>query len=214
MPTDAATVITTTGDGVIEIALSRPDKLNAVNAAMVTDLHAALSSVESSRVRALILRGEGRGFSAGRDLSDAQPLTEDAEAILRDVFNPLVLALANLPIPTFAAVHGPALGVGLGLALACDVVVVADDAKLGSPFAGIGCVLDSGVHRHLVERLGPHRALELIYTGRMLAGREAAALGLVNMSVTGDALLDTVRDMARRCAAVRFRVYSKTANLV
>jgi 2-(1,2-epoxy-1,2-dihydrophenyl)acetyl-CoA isomerase len=200
VPTSPNTITTAIVDDVAEIVLTRPDKLNAVNVEMASELRVAIGAVEAAGARALIVRGEGRGFCAGRDLSEAEPLSEDAEAILRDVFNPLVSELAELPIPTFAAVHGPALGVGLGLALACDVVVVADDSKLGSPFAGIGCVLDSGGHRHLVQRLGPHRALELIFTGRLLSGREAAEFGLVNRSVAPDDLLPTVREMAARCA--------------
>ncbi len=87
------------------------------------------------------------------------------------------------PAPTFAAVHGACLGVGLGLALASDVVYVSEDAKIGSPFARIGAVLDSGGHKFFVQRIGPHRALELIYTGRLLSGTEAAAWGLVNQCV-------------------------------
>jgi enoyl-CoA hydratase/carnithine racemase len=146
-------------------------------------------------VRALILRGEGRGFCAGRDLADAEPGAEDAEAILAEI-NPLFSRVAGFPAPTFAGVHGPALGVGLGLALACDVVWVAEDAKIGSPFARIGAVLDSGGHHHFVHRVGPHRALELIYTGRLLSGLEAAGWGLVNAAVPGDQLVATVRAMA------------------
>jgi 2-(1,2-epoxy-1,2-dihydrophenyl)acetyl-CoA isomerase len=182
-------------DDVAEVVLNRPDKLNAVNAEMVDDLHAAFGDAEGVGVRALLLRGEGRGFCAGRDLADAEPGVEDAEAILADI-NPLFSRLTAFPAPTFAAVHGAALGVGLGLALACDVVWVAEDAKIGSPFARIGAVLDSGGHHHFVERVGPHRALELIYTGRLLSGSEAATWGLVNAAVPGDQLLDTVRSMA------------------
>jgi enoyl-CoA hydratase/carnithine racemase len=166
---------------------------------MLSDLQTAFGEAEGAGVRALVLRGEGRGFCAGRDLGDAEPGTEDAEAILAEI-NPLFSRLSEFPAPTFAGVHGPALGVGLGLALACDVVCVADDAKIGSPFARIGAVLDSGGHHHFVQRVGPHRALELIYTGRLLSGAEAASWGLVNAAVPGDELLDTVRSIAAAVA--------------
>ena len=187
-------------DNIAEVVLNRPDKLNAVNPAMIGDLHTAFGEAEAAGVRALLLRGEGRGFCAGRDLADAEPGVEDAEAILAEI-NPLFSRLSEFPAPTFAAVHGAALGLGLGLALACDVVVVADDAKIGSPFARIGAVLDSGGHHHFVQRVGPHRALELIYTGRLLSGAEAASWGLVNAAVSGDQLLDTVRTMAATVAS-------------
>lgn len=184
---------------VAEITLDRPEVLNSLDATTVAAFHAALD--EAGGARAVLVRGAGRGFSAGRDLSGAEPLTEDAHAILAGTFNPLIQRLRDLPVPTFAAVHGPCLGVGFGIAMACDVVYVARSAKLGSPFANIGCVLDSGGHAALVRRVGPHRALELIYTARLLSGDEAAAMGLVNAAVDDDALLETVRALAGRVAA-------------
>ena len=185
-------------DGVAEIVLDRPDKLNAFDDAMVDEMHAALDGVGDAR--AVIVRAEGRGFCAGRDLAGADPGNEDGEAVLVQQFNPLMMRLYQLPMPTFAAVQGAALGVGLGIALACDVVYVADNAKVGSPFAQIGAVLDSGAHAHFVDRLGAHRALELIYTGRLLSGTDAAAVGLVNEAVPSDVLLETVRRVASAVA--------------
>jgi 2-(1,2-epoxy-1,2-dihydrophenyl)acetyl-CoA isomerase len=149
-------------DGVAEIVLNRPAKMNAFDDPMVAEMNARLAKAATAGVRALLIRGEGSAFSAGRDLASAEPGKEDAEAILKTVFNPVIQTIADFPAPTFAAVHGPCLGVGLGIALACDVVYVAEDAKIGSPFARIGAVLDSGSHLFLVERLGSHLALELI----------------------------------------------------
>jgi enoyl-CoA hydratase/carnithine racemase len=185
-------------EGVAEVVLDRPDVLNSLDAAMVQDMHAALDGAADAR--AVLIRGEGRGFSAGRDLSGAEPLTEDATAILRDLFNPLISRIALLPMPTVAAVHGPCLGVGFGIAMACDLVYCGERTKIGSPFANIGAVLDSGGHAALLERIGPHRALELIYTGRLLTGSEAAAMGLVNGVHPDDGLLDSVRSLVRTIA--------------
>jgi enoyl-CoA hydratase/carnithine racemase len=109
--------------------------------------------------------------------------------------------ISGLAIPTFAAVHGACLGAGFGIALACDVVFAADDARLGSPFARLGAVMDSGGHSFLVERLGRHRALELIYSGRLLSGREAAEIGLVNASHGRRVLLERTRELANRVAS-------------
>jgi len=186
---------------VAEVVLDRPSKFNAVNEEMAGELLAAIDQATSSGCRALLLRGEGRGFCAGRDLSDANPLDEDAEAILIEQFNPLFDKLRAVSVPTIAVVQGPALGVGLGLAFACDVVFVGESAKVGSPFAGIGCVLDSGGHRHFVDRLGPHRALEMIYSGALISGRVAADLGLVNRCFPDDALLGEARNFAKSVAA-------------
>ncbi len=188
-------------DGALaEIVLNRPEKMNAITNAMAQKLLACLDKAQDANVRALIIRGEGRSFCAGRDLAEADVENEDAYAILHDVFNPLIERVAEFPAPTFAAVQGACLGVGLGLALACDVVYVADDAKIGSPFARIGAVLDSGGHAFFVERLGSHRALELIYSGRFLSGEEAAQWGLVNRSVKNSVLLDELRALAAAVA--------------
>src|SRR5579863_3820983 len=187
-------------NGLAEIVLNRPDKMNALNDAMVAELNDALERAVSQGSRAMLLRGEGPAFSAGRDLADAHPGDEDAEAIIETIFNPLIKRIVAFPAPTFAAVHGACLGVGLGLALASDVVYVSEDAKIGSPFARIGAVLDSGGHKFFVQRIGPHRALELIYTSRLLSGTEAAAWGLVNQCVPKKDLVEKVRQLAAQVA--------------
>lgn len=197
---------------VAELVLHRPEVINSLDEGAVRSFHQALDDLAGAR--AVIIRGEGRGFSAGRDLSGAQPLEEDAHAILAEVFNPLIQRIRDLPVPTFAAVHGACLGVGFGIAMACDVVHAARSAKLGSPFANIGCVLDSGGHAALVQRVGPHRALELIYTSRLLSGEEAAAMGLVNDVVDDDDLLDVVRRTARRVAAGPTAAFARSKALV
>lgn len=197
-----------------EIVLNRPHKMNAINFAMVKDLSECFERALNANLRALILRGEGPAFCAGRDLAEADPRREDARSILRDVFNPLILRLADFPVPTIAAVQGPCLGVGLGLALACDVVYAADDAKIGSPFGRIGAVLDSGAHAFLVARIGTHRALELIYTGRLLNGKEAQAWGLINRSLERAALLDEARALAASVAKGPTRAFVESKRIV
>lgn len=186
--------------GLAEIVLNRPDKLNAINEAMANELTACLDRAEQDGPRALLIRGEGAGFCAGRDLADADPGNEDAEAILDSIFNPVIQRIATFPAPSFAAVHGACLGVGLGIALACDVVYIAENARIGSPFARIGAVLDSGGHAFFVSRIGTHRALELIYTGRLLSGTEAAQIGLVNEALPGDAVVAHTRNIAATVA--------------
>ncbi|HKR99137.1 MAG TPA: enoyl-CoA hydratase-related protein [Candidatus Dormibacteraeota bacterium] len=186
--------------GVAELVLNRPDKLNAMNDETVAQLLDGVEQAQRGEARALLIRGEGRAFCSGRDLAGADPLHEDGAAILRDTFNPLMQRVADLEIPTIAAVQGACLGTGLGLAMACDILYAADDARIGSPFARIGAVLDSGAHAAFMSRVGRHRALELIYTGRLLSGREAAAWGLVNRSVGAALLLSTVRELAASIA--------------
>ncbi len=200
--------------GLAEIVLNRPDKLNALNDAMVAELTGCLERAAAHGVRAMMIRGEGAAFSAGRDLADADPGNEDAEAIIENTFNPLIKRIVAFPAPTFAAVHGACLGVGLGLALACDVVYVADDTKIGSPFARIGAVLDSGGHSFFVSRLGTHRALELIYTGRLLSGAEAAHLGLVNRSIAKESLVADTRKVAAQVALGPTAAFMQSKHLI
>ena len=197
-----------------EIILNRPDKMNALNDAMVAELNECLERAASQGVRALMIRGQGASFCAGRDLVDADPGNEDAEAIIESIFNPLIKRIVAFPAPTFAAAHGACLGVGSGLALGCDVAYVADDAKLGSPFARIGAVLDSGGHSFFVSRLGAHRALELIYTGRLLSGTEAAQWGLVNRSMPKDALVEETRKVAAQVAQGPTAAFMQSKRLV
>lgn len=206
------TVSCTIDGAVAELRLDRPDKLNALDETMVADFHAALDRV--GEARCVLVTAAGRAFSAGRDLTDAEPLTEDAQAILRETFNPLLQRIAGIDVPTIAAVQGACLGVGFGIAFACDLVIAADNARLGSPFARIGAVLDSGAHRYLVERIGPHRALELVYTGRLLSGEEAAAIGLLNRSVAAEALEAEARELAAAVASGPTAAFMESKRIV
>jgi len=194
------------------ITLNKPDVMNALDESMVKQMHDALDASNDARV--VVLRGTGRGFSAGRDLSAASPVDEDAQAILADLFNPLIAKVRALPMPTIAAVHGVALGVGFGLAMACDMIVAAERSRLGSPFNKIGCVLDSGGHAALVQRVGPHRALELIYTGRLLTGTEAAAMSLVNEVVADDELTTRVDELAASIASGPTAAFAASKRIV
>lgn len=199
---------------VAEVVLARPEKMNAMTAEMVAQLRALLATTAASDARAVLFRGEGRAFSAGRDIAGAEPGVEDGGQVLAELFNPLMQDVADLEVPTFAAVHGACLGTGLGVALACDVVFAADDARIGSPFAQIGAVLDSGAHRAFVDRLGPHRALELIYTGRLLTGEQAAQWGLVNASLDATEVLDHTRAVAEQVAAGPTAAFIESKRLV
>lgn len=187
-------------DAVAEIVLAAPGKLNALSLDALRDLDAAYASAEASGARALVLRGEGRAFCAGRDIAGVDPETDDVPGYLGAV-EQVMRRIASFPAPTFAAVHGACLGVGLGLAIATDVVYVAETAKVGSPFANLGAMLDSGGHALLYERLGPHRAFDLIYTGDLLSGAEAVAGGLFSRALPAEDVVAFTRERAARVAA-------------
>lgn len=188
-------------DDVAHVVLDAPGKLNALDEQSLRDLDAAYAEAESAAVRALVLRGEGRAFCAGRDIAGVDPETDDVRGYLEGLLTPLLRRMAEFPAPTFAAAHGACLGVGLGLLIATDVVYVADTAKVGSPFAALGAVLDSGGHALFHERLGAHRTLDLIYSGDLLSGAEAVRLGLFSRSLPADEVLPAVEAAARAAAA-------------
>ena len=187
-------------DDVAELSLNIPEKLNALDDAALAELGAALAEAREASPRALLLRGEGRAFCAGRDISQVDPAQDDAHAFLEGSFGPVMRALAGFPAPTFAAAQGACLGIGLGLLIATDVVYVAEGAKLGSPFANLGALLDSGGHALFFERLGAHRALDLIYTGELMSGAEAVAAGLFSRAVPDAELLEFTRAKAASAA--------------
>ena len=190
----------TIADDVAEIVLDDPARLNALDDEAIALLSAAYSEAAAASVGALLLRGEGRAFCAGRDISHVDPSTDDARGYLDDVVTPLLRQIAAFPAPTFAAAHGACLGVGLGLLVATDVVYVAERAKIGSPFAALGATLDSGGHALFFERLGAHRTLDLIYTAELMTGREAVAAGLFSRVVNEDELVSFTRERALRAA--------------
>jgi 2-(1,2-epoxy-1,2-dihydrophenyl)acetyl-CoA isomerase len=191
----------TVTDGIAEIVLNSPRKLNSLNEEALAQLSQAYDDAAVPGVRALLLRGEGKAFCAGRDISVVDPANDDAYAFLGERVTPLLQKMAAFPAPTFAAVQGACLGVGLGLLVATDVVYVAEDAKIGSPFAALGAALDSGGHWLFTERLGTHRALDLIYTGDLMSGAEAVAAGLFSRSFPAGQLLDRTQEIVARVAA-------------
>lgn len=187
--------------GVLTITLDRPAKMNALRLQDMAAIDAALrQAADDPEVRCIVLTGAGKAFSAGRDLSQAAA-GEGAAEILRDHINPVIQALHDHPRPTIAAVNGAAMGIGLGLALACDVVLAGASARFSSPFAKLGAALDSGGHAFLQRRLPRGRALELIYTGRVVNGAEAVALGLADRLVPDEVLAASATALGMRIAA-------------
>jgi enoyl-CoA hydratase/carnithine racemase len=199
---------------VAQVVLNAPEKMNALDEAAIIELGEAYAQAEAAGVRALVLSGEGRAFCAGRDISGVDPRTDDVKAYLGGLVTPLLERLSRFPAPTFAAAHGACLGVGLGLLIATDVVYVADTAKIGSPFANLGATLDSGGHALFVERLGAHRALDLIYSGRLMTGAEAVAGGLFSQVFPATELTDAVTRAAAHAASGATQAFLASKKLV
>ncbi|AGS35962.1 enoyl-CoA hydratase [Corynebacterium maris DSM 45190] len=199
---------------VAEIVLNNPAARNALTEADLAELSAAYTEAESAGVRALVLRGEGKGFSAGRNIKGLDPADDDATDYLANKVTPVLKQMSQFPAPTFAAVHGACLGVGLGLAIATDVVYVAEDAKIGSPFANLGATLDSGGHHLFTERLGAHRTMDLIITGDLLSGAEAVQAGLFSRAVPAEELVDFTRQRAASAARGATQAFLASRRLV
>ena len=201
-------------DATAEVVLNNPKAMNSLAEPDLLELSDAYAEAEARGVRALILRGEGRGFCAGRNIRGLDPADDDATDYLANKVTPPLRQISQFPAPTFAAVHGACLGVGLGLAIATDIAYVAEDAKFGSPFANLGATLDSGGHALFVERLGTHRAMDLIVTGDLISGAEAVAAGLFSRAVPAAELLDFTRERAHRAASGATRAFLTSRELV
>jgi 2-(1,2-epoxy-1,2-dihydrophenyl)acetyl-CoA isomerase len=192
-------------DGVATITLARPESLNALNATMRGELLRAIKAAgRDDAVRAVVLTGKGRGFCSGADLRGGSG-ERDFRRVLTAEYNPLITAIRELPKPVIAAVNGVAVGAGMSLALACDLVYAADDARLILAFGRIGLVPDSGVTRTLVRALGRHRAAALIFGGEPLSAADALAAGLVTSVVPAAELGSAVHAAAVRLAAAPTR---------
>jgi 2-(1,2-epoxy-1,2-dihydrophenyl)acetyl-CoA isomerase len=194
--------------GLVTITLDRPAKKNALDGRTWIELDRALAEVAAEPDdRALILTGSGGNFSAGADLSGGQSgqgLTgRRLQPIVQEmrVVGDIILRLHRMPKPTLAKVDGVAVGVGLGLVLACDLVLASDRARFSEIFPKRGLALDGGNSWLLPRLIGLHKAKELAFFGDMIDARDAASLGLVNRVVPAAELDAVAEEWGLRLAA-------------
>ena len=187
---------------VARLVFNRPEKKNALDAQSWLLLGEALEKFAADDdARVLVVTGAGGEFSSGADLGGG--ITGSADAVaskLREVAA-IVERLHSLPKPTVAVVPGVAAGVGLSLALCCDLVLASDRARFGAVFSRVGLTPDGGSSWLLPRLVGPHRAKELVLTGSVIDAQEAARMGLVNRVVHPDALDRAVDELTERLAA-------------
>jgi 2-(1,2-epoxy-1,2-dihydrophenyl)acetyl-CoA isomerase len=192
-------------DGVAVLTLNRPDRLNAFSQELLGLLQATLTRLaDDSSIGAIVLTGAGRAFCAGGDVKDmpnrAQQTFEQRVQRLRRMHQ-LPLLMRSHPKVIIAMVNGPAVGAGLGLAMACDFRVAGRSARFGTGFAGIGYSGDFGGSWLLTRLVGAAKARELYVLGEMIDAETAASVGLVNWTVDDAALADETMRLARRIAA-------------
>ena len=184
--------------GIGTVTLNRPEKLNALDRALCDELREALALLANSdAVRVIVITGAGRAFCAGADL---RVLDADGSALV-SAGKDVALALRTAPQPVLAVVNGPAAGGGANLALACDYRIASDQASIGQVFHKLGLVPDWGGSFFLPRLVGPSKALELVWSARMVPAAEALALGLFDQVVRHADLAAAARSLAERWAA-------------
>lgn len=196
------TLIHASRDGIAEIRLNRPHRLNAVTQQLYDELNAALSLAEADRdVRVVLLTGEGRAFCVGADLKEhkAGRTAFDRRQYLQGE-QVVCKRLLQLQKPVVAAVNGYALGAGAEMAIAADFLLMAESAQLGLPEISIGNFLGGGVTWLLPRLVGLAKARELVFLGERIGGEEAVRIGLANRVLADEGFLDAARAFAAKLA--------------
>jgi 2-(1,2-epoxy-1,2-dihydrophenyl)acetyl-CoA isomerase len=198
-----------------KIELNRPERMNAWSAQFSVDLRAAIGEVTGNpEVRAILITGAGRAFSSGADLKEATEQAGggavDVHKILTERYHPLITGIRRMPKPVIAAVNGPAAGIGLSLALACDLVVAAESAYFSLAFVNIGLVPDGGSSLFVPSRVGFARAAELAMLGERLDARRALDWGLINRVWPDEEFAGEAARLLDRLAAGATKSYAGT----
>ena len=202
---DYETLLLEVSEGVATLTLHRPESLNAFSTPMQRELAQVIGDLaRDAAVRSVVLTGAGRAFCAGGDMDEMEqasastPLADrnKLRRMLTEVFMPLV----RLEKPVVAAVHGAAVGSGMNLALAADMIVASETARFSQAFIKVGLVPDTGGLYLLSRLVGMNRAKDLCFTGRMLSASEALAMGLVNQVVSSEQLMPVARSLALELA--------------
>jgi len=194
-------IIVTAENGIGQITINRPSKLNALNRATIQELHDAFENLESkSDVRVIIITGEGeKAFVAGADISEFASFTIQEGAQLAAQGQELLFDFVeNLKKPVIAAVNGFALGGGLELAMACHFRIASDNAKMGLPEVSLGVIPGYGGTQRLPQLIGKGRAMEMIMTAGMISAEDALRNGLVNHVVPQAELIDFTKGIATK----------------
>lgn len=200
--TDVTTdiLLSTLEDGVLTLALNRPDRLNALSTELLVDLIEGLVEGVAAGARAVLITATGRAFCSGADLAGDGGISADLGDTLETYYHPLFERLATLDIPVVSAINGPAVGAGAALALAADIVVMARSAYFQLGFVNIGLVPDAGATWLIAKSAGRAKALEMALLGERMTAEEAQGAGLVARVVDDEALASEAKAIARRLA--------------
>ena len=218
LPTIASMAVTYEMHGdVALITLDQPDRYNAVDQDLCDGLVHGLGRA-GAEARAAVITGAGKAFCSGADLSDLMDEYAvggpDLHRVIGERFNPMVEALLEAPVPTVAAVNGAAAGAGMGIALACDLRVMAETSFFLSAFIGLALIPDTGTTWLLPHHLGLSRAIELTFSNRRLPAPEAAQLGLTSDVVAPEMVVDRALEVAETLANGPRDAYVATRRLL
>lgn len=200
---DYETVLYESRGTVVTITLNRPQRRNALNAALNRDLLAAFKEAgDDENVRAIVLAGAGKAFCAGADLSafTEMPTPDQVYQAIINQYQPLTEAITTVKMPVIAAINGTAAGAGAALALACDLRVMAADATLLMAFSNVGLLPDAGATWFLMRLIGYSRAYEIAIEGERIPAPRCLEWGLANKMVPAEALLDETMAWAQKLA--------------
>jgi len=183
------------------VTIDRPEALNALNLDVLTELEQAITELERHPdVYVLIITGAGRSFVAGADIAQMKDLTADEARAFGEYGNRIFLKIESLSKPVIAAVNGFALGGGCELAMACDIRIAGEKAKFGQPEVGLGITPGFGGTQRLPRIVGLSKAKELIFTAQNIDAQEALRIGLADVVVPGEELMDAAMEMAEKIA--------------
>jgi enoyl-CoA hydratase len=198
---DFECIIYDKGEGIATIKLNRPKVLNAMNKQTWLDLQVALNDVKNDPdTKVLIITGEGRAFSTGADLKDSKDRSIEEYRNYLVELQETSRKIIRFEKPIIAAINGYALGSGYELALACDIRIAAEEARIGSPEARVTSSVTGGAMRLVQDLIGPGKTRELLFTAEYIDGKEAERIGLVNKAVPLDRLMEEAKEMARKIA--------------
>jgi 2-(1,2-epoxy-1,2-dihydrophenyl)acetyl-CoA isomerase len=204
--------------GIANVRLNRPDRLNALDFPMAEALLAAITQAERDpSVKVLTLTGEGRAFMAGGDVGVFYKAGENAPqeiGKLIELFHQIVRRIRRMKPPVICGVQGAVAGGGLGLAVACDIVIAADNASFVPAYTRLGTSPDGGTTWSITRLIGQRRALEWIMLGEQMDSAEAASIGLVNRVVPDNMLVEEVNALAQTIAAGPAFVFASVKRLV
>jgi 2-(1,2-epoxy-1,2-dihydrophenyl)acetyl-CoA isomerase len=209
------TIIWEQSGGVGRVTLNRPETLNAWTAQLGAELRALVEGeAAEDSIRAVLLTGAGRGFSSGADMkaglqagADGMP---DVKHELDEIYHPAIAGFRRLPKPVVAAINGPAVGIGLSLALACDLVMAAESAFLGLAFVNIGLMPDGGSTAFVPPAVGKARAFQMALLGERIPAAQALDWGLINWVYPDERLMEEAQSLVERLAAGPTRSYASS----